>query len=247
MIERSPATVSLDPDILASTTTGALLTTPQKNETKPLLVADQVYEMVAARIFSGELAAGARLRIRDLADEVGTSVMPVREAIRQLVENGLAETEPHRGARVRAFTARELIHIYDVRSILEIEATRTGAPNVTPTDIAVMREACERMYRAVVHVNVHDALDEDERLLRTLYNAGGNPVMVEHIETLWIQCRAYKVIGASAAMQRQDSSLWTPQPALIDALEAGDVDLATTITHDSIAAARRRLEAELSP
>jgi DNA-binding GntR family transcriptional regulator len=213
---------------------------------RPLLAADQVYEMVAARIFSGDLAAGARLRIRDLADEAGTSVMPVREAIRQLVENGLAETEPHRGARVRRFTVRELIHIYDLRSLLEVEATRTGGPLVGAAEITEMRASCERMYRAVVHADISRALDEDEALLTTLYGAGGNPILLQHIQALWTQCRAYKVIGATAALQRQDSSLWRPQPALIDALESGDAELATTITRDSIAAARRRLEDELA-
>jgi DNA-binding GntR family transcriptional regulator len=212
----------------------------------PSLASDQVYEIVAARIFSGELAAGARLRIRELAEEVGTSVMPVREAIRQLVESGLAETEPHRGAHVRRFTVRELIHIYDLRSLLEIEATRAGASLVTAADIESMRASCERMYRAVVHGDVTGALDEDEDLLMTLYGSSGNPILVQHIKTLWTQCRAYKVIGATAAVQRQDSSLWRPQPALIDALEDRDVAMATTITRDSIAAARRRLEDELA-
>lgn len=210
-----------------------------------MLVADQVYESLAARIFSGELPAGTRLRIRDLAEDVGTSEMPVREAIRQLVETGLAQTLPHRGARVREFTTTELIHIYDVRSVLEIEATRQGAPRVTGEDVAAMRAACERMYRAVVQSRVDDALDEDEVLLRRLYQASGNPVLVEMIETLWTQCRAYKVIGARVAIASQDSSLWTPQPELIDALEAGDAELATQISRDSIAAARRRLESRI--
>ncbi|MDX3448678.1 GntR family transcriptional regulator [Streptomyces scabiei] len=61
------------------------------------LVADQVYEVLAGRIFTGELHAGARLRVRDIAEQVGTSVMPVREAVRLLVENGLAVSHPHRG------------------------------------------------------------------------------------------------------------------------------------------------------
>jgi DNA-binding GntR family transcriptional regulator len=171
--------------------------------------------------------------------------MPVREAIRQLVKSGLAETHPHRGARVREFTTRELIHIYDVRSLLEIEATRQGAPLVSTSDVQVMREACERMYRAVVQSRVNDALDEDENLLRQLYRAGGNTVLLDTIESLWTNCRAYKVIGARAAIQNQDTSLWTPQPALIDALEAGDTELAEAITRDSVAAARRRLEGEI--
>lgn len=210
------------------------------------LVADQVYDILANDIFTGRLPAGTRLPVRDVAAQVGTSVMPVREAIRLLVENGLAVSHPHRGARVREFTHRELIQIYEVRSLLEIEATRQGAPAVTAADLEEMRAACDRLYRAVVQRRVSDALDEDEALLRRLYRAGGNAVLLETIESLWVQCRPYKVIGARAAIQNHDSSLWAPQPALVDALRAGDTELAVEITRESVAAARRRLEAEIT-
>ncbi|MFI7067966.1 GntR family transcriptional regulator [Kribbella sp. NPDC050124] len=211
----------------------------------PTLVADQVYEILAQRIFDGDLAAGDRLPVRDLAEQVGTSVMPVREAIRLLVENGLAVTHPHRGARVRAFTVHELLDLYEVRTVLETEAARKGALSVTGEDLEEMRGACERMYRAVVQGRVTEALDEDENLLRRLYRAGGNDVLIATIESLWTQCRPYKVIGARAALEARDSSLWTPQPALIDALKAGDADLAVMITRDSLISARQRLEREI--
>lgn len=211
----------------------------------PTLVADQVYEILAQRIFDGDLAAGDRLPVRDLAEQVGTSVMPVREAIRLLVKNGLAVTHPHRGARVRAFTVHELLDLYEVRTVLETEAARKGALSVTGADLEEMRSACERMYRAVVQGRVTEALDEDENLLRRLYRAGGNDVLIATIESLWTQCRPYKVIGARAALEARDSSLWTPQPALIDALKAGDADLAVRITRDSLISARQRLEREI--
>jgi DNA-binding GntR family transcriptional regulator len=210
------------------------------------LVADQVYDILANDIFTGRLPAGARLPVRDVAAEVGTSIMPVREAIRLLVKNGLAVSHPHRGARVREFTHRELIQIYDVRSLLEIEATRQGAPEVTASDIEQMRATCGRLNRAVVQRRVSDALDEDEALLRCLYRAGGNDVLLGAIESLWIQCRPYKVIGARTALQNHDASLWAPQPALVDALQAGDTALAVDINRESVAAARRRLEERIA-
>lgn len=209
------------------------------------LVADQVYEILAKRIFDGELAAGDRLPVRDLAEQVGTSVMPVREAIRLLVKNGLAVTLPHRGARVREFTVHELLDLYEVRTLLEVEAARQGAAAIDDAGLAAMSAACERMYRAVVLGDVTEALDEDENLLRQLYRAGGNDVLVETIEALWVQCRPYKVIGARVAIDGRDSSLWTPQPALIEALREGDAERAVTITHDSLLSARQRLERQL--
>ena len=146
---------------------------------------------------------------------------------------------------MKTFTVAELIHIYDVRTTLEVDATKKGAPHVTKADIRHMETTLRRMRKAVDEGRIVDALDLDEELLRTLYKASGNPVLVNVIETLWLQCRPYKVIGATEALDKNDNSLWTPQPALVEALKAGDTEAATGITADSLASARRRLELRL--
>jgi len=211
----------------------------------PTLVADQVYEVLENAILTGTLESGSPLRVRDLAAMVGTSVMPVREAIRRLEEAGLATRIPHKGAVVRTFTATELIHIYDVRTILEVQAATQGAPNVSRKNLHEMETSCGRMQKAVAEGRIIDALDLDEDVLRTLYRASGNPVLVSTIEQLWLQCRPYKVIGATEALAKNDNTLWTPQPALVQALLDGDTAAATTITADSLASALRRLELRL--
>ena len=139
----------------------------------PALVADQVHEAIERAIFSGELPSGSRLRVRDLAAMVGTSVMPVRDAIRRLEEAGLAVREPHKGAVVREFTIAELLNIYSVRTLMETEAARQGAPKVSPTDLDRMESALASMRSAVEDRRVSDALDADEDFLRILYSAGG--------------------------------------------------------------------------
>ncbi|MEQ7739097.1 GntR family transcriptional regulator, partial [Escherichia coli] len=97
---------------------------------EPTLLTDQVYAMIHAAILSGDLPAGSRLKVRDLAEQVGTSVMPVREAIRRLEETGLAEREPHKGAVVKSLTLAELVHAYDVRRLLETEAAKLGCQQI---------------------------------------------------------------------------------------------------------------------
>lgn len=215
------------------------------NPVTPTLVADQVYEVLEKAILTGSLQSGSPLRVRGLAAMVGTSVMPVREAIRRLEEAGLATRIPHKGAMVRTFTVTELIHIYDVRTILEVQAATQGAPKVTARDLQNMATACSRMQEAVADGRIVDALDLDEEVIGTLYRASGNPVLISTIEQLWLQCRPYKVIGATEAVAKNDNTLWTPQPALVQALADGDTAAATTITADSLASALRRLELRL--
>src|SRR5699024_7025291 len=78
-------------------------------------LSDRVFEQLREQVVTGLLEPGSRLRVRDLAEQVGTSAMPVREAVRRLVESGLAEHEPYKGARVRRLDLAELESAYEVR------------------------------------------------------------------------------------------------------------------------------------
>lgn len=210
------------------------------------LVADQVFDAIHQGIINGDLVAGQRLRIRDLADQLGTSVMPVRDAIRRLEENGLVETIPYRGAVVRAFTAGELLNVYAVRRLLEVEASRLGVLNLTEANVAVLKEQYEAMTAALENGDVAACLEYDEKFLSTLYLASGNPVLLETIERLWVQCRAYKLIGARRAVAEGNSRmLWEFQAEMLKAVESRDVERMAELSNQSILAAMERIRQAL--
>jgi DNA-binding GntR family transcriptional regulator len=89
-----------------------------------LLLREHVKEAILERILSGEYAPGERLVETRLAREFETSQVPVREALRDLEMLRFVESEPFRGARVRAVTPEEMLEIYPVRSALEEVAAR---------------------------------------------------------------------------------------------------------------------------
>jgi DNA-binding GntR family transcriptional regulator len=214
---------------------------------EPSLLTDQVYNMIHEAIMSGDLPAGTRLRIRDLAAQVGTSVMPVREAIRRLEEAGLAERVPHKGAVVRGLTLAELVHVYDVRLLLEVQAARLGSQRISPAGVARMQNEYELMRTAIAERRVVAYLDHDEALLTILYEAGGNPVLVDTIQTLWEQCRAYKIVGAQAALNAPgDDSLWRHQQRLVAAARDHDGDAAAAVNNESLIDATARIKAQLA-
>lgn len=207
-------------------------------------VGDQVFEAIHAAIISGELPAGHRLRIRDLAADLGTSVMPVREAIARLQEIGLAESLPYRGAVVKDFSYQELLDLYAARSLLEVEATVLGAARVSPDDVARMRDELQAMDTALVQSDAVGYLDRDEDFLAIVYAAAGNRVLLEMIRMLWSRCRAYKVVGAERELESGDPSpLLQYQKSLLDAIVSGDVELAGRITAQSLEAATERIRA----
>jgi DNA-binding GntR family transcriptional regulator len=212
---------------------------------EPSLLTDRVFTAIHEAIMSGDLPAGARLRVRDLAMQVGTSVMPVREAIRRLEEAGLAERVPHKGAVVKRLTLAELEHVYDVRILLETEAAGLGAAAVDPEGCAQMAQLCDQMARAVADGRIVDALNHDEALLAVLYAAGGNPVLLEMIRGLWQRCRPYKILGARRAVESSDLTLWTFQPRIIEAARRHDVRATASINRESLVSAKARIRETL--
>ncbi|WP_210604023.1 GntR family transcriptional regulator [Brevibacterium oceani] len=209
-------------------------------------IGDQVFEAMQASILSGEYLSGQRLRIRQLAAELGTSVMPVRESLARLEEVGLVETSPHRGAVVKTFTAEELLQIYSVRRILEVEAVVHGAPKLTGEGRARLDDEFAAMQTALEAEDPAGYLDHDEELLATVYEAAGNPVLVETIRTLWLRCRAYKLVGARREIAAGDMApLLKHQRRLMDAVDAGDPALAASVTEDSFDDAVSRIRAGL--
>lgn len=210
---------------------------------QPGLLTDRVFDTIHAAIMSGDLPAGTQLKVRDLAEQVGTSVMPVREAIRRLEESGLAVREPHKGAVVKNLTMTELVHTYQVRTLLEVEAARLGGSAVTDEDCATMARLCDELNRAVDASDIVAALDLDEALLSVLYAAAGNPVLLDSIRGLWQRCRAYKIRGAQRARDLSDHSLWSFQPRIVEAARQGDGDAAAAITRESMMSAMGRIGA----
>ncbi len=209
-------------------------------------MADRVYAVLHESIMSGEFPVGYRLRIRDLAALVGTSEMPVREAIRRLEEAGFAERVPHRGSVVKGLDLAELIHAYDVRLLLEVEATQLGAKRIDKAGIAEMRQGLVSMRQAIAEGAVMDYLDRDEAVLGVLYEASGNPVLMDTVRSLWGQCRAYKTVGARSALDKpDDDALWRHQERLVEAVESGDAAAAAAVTRESLASAINRIKAQL--
>jgi DNA-binding GntR family transcriptional regulator len=214
---------------------------------EPTLLTDEVYAMIHEAIMSGDLPAGSRLKVRDLAAQVGTSVLPVREAIRRLEEAGLAQRSPHKGAVVKSLTLEELVHVYDVRRLLEVEAARSGAELISPQDCDKMQAEYDAMRAAITEGRVVACLDHDEALLTILYKASGNPVLMELIRALWNRCRAYKIVGARGSIDAgEDEPLWKYQLDLVAAARKNDAAAAAAVNDASLVDATTRIKERLA-
>jgi DNA-binding GntR family transcriptional regulator len=101
----------------------------------PLTKSEYAYHELRRRIIDAKLAPGTRLLLRPLAEELGLSVMPVRDALRMLEADGLVTLESHRGATVTQIPREEVLHIIGMRMWLEILAVREAVPLHTPASL----------------------------------------------------------------------------------------------------------------
>jgi len=106
---------------------------------------DEIASAIRQRIMSGEIPIGAQLRQAELANELGVSRTPVREALRQLHTSGLIEVVPNRGAVVRVPSPWEVRDAYEVRAELEGLACERAATRISATELQELREANEAM------------------------------------------------------------------------------------------------------
>lgn len=110
---------------------------------------ERVVSRLREAILKAEFKPGDRLVQEELADALGVSRMPVREALRQLEKEGLVQLEAHKGAIVTPVEVEDIDEIYELRAMLEAKAIERSMENLTSEDIQDIRQLVEDMEQAV--------------------------------------------------------------------------------------------------
>lgn len=157
-------------------------------------LADEVKKVLVDRITSGVLSPGDRLIELKIAEELGTSQAPVREALREIEAVGLVQFRRNRGAVVRKIEREELVQIYAVRAELEGFAAELAAGS----DIGpALLDLCDQMHAGVAQGDLSAFVDLNTAFHRMIVEAAGNGPLLEMWERLDIQTRT--------AVNRQDA------------------------------------------
>lgn len=198
-------------------------------------LATQVYEHLLRQISTGFYPPGQPLREADLSDQLGVSRTPIREALLRLTEYGLVEGEG-RSARVRCLTADEVVHLYQVRRALELEAARLACGRLTDDDFARLAAA-----------DPNELADSDEfeaacyrfdmALHRTIAERSGNPLLAQTLRRLHdcVQLVHKPVADRRSRLARELAE----HRAIIAALRAEDRRAARRAVSEHLAAACR--------
>jgi DNA-binding GntR family transcriptional regulator len=201
-------------------------------------VVDQVYAAVRTRILDGDLPRGAKLRQEALAEELGVSRTPLREALRRLAAEGLVQFHPNRGARVAELTLSAVRAAYEARLVFEPGAARLAAQRHPRKQLDAMRLAV-RAERA--GGETRDAYAASRAFHLALARASGNEYLVKLAESLWHPGLADAIFDRQA---RQPGSLdgdAEEHEAIAAAIADGDGTRAETLTRRHIRKALERL------
>jgi DNA-binding GntR family transcriptional regulator len=186
-------------------------------------------------ILRGILLPGERLRQEDIAEQLGVSRIPLRDAFRRLEAEGLVRIEGRRGARVASLTSADVNEIYEMRLLLEVHCVRLAARNVTEEGVSRLFEMSSRMH--VDHEGEAGRFARRE-FYAELYRWSERPKMREVILRLRDDVHRYHVLSSeydSHGAHRQ----------LLDLIAAHDGEGAARLMRRHLRAAREDLVASL--
>lgn len=191
------------------------------------LLRDTAYEALRDAIVRGELSPGSHVRDTDLAEQLGLSRAPVRNALARLADDGLVETKPQSYTRIAPLVLRDVRDAAAVVRAMHELATRTAVPVLTSADVTAMRRANRRFETATRKGDAISAMAADDQLHGVLMRSCGNRAVAATIERYTplirrLEIRQFSTSVAQRSVERHEQ--------LIDACASRDTDRAVKVT-----------------
>ncbi|HEY1276207.1 MAG TPA: GntR family transcriptional regulator [Thermoleophilaceae bacterium] len=179
-------------------------------------------EGVRNLILRGDLKPGDRIRQEALATEYGVSRIPVREALRQLENEGLISLVPHSGARVARVDLHECVELYRLREVIEPLVIAASVPNLSDEDIADLRQRMQAIEDAAS--DVQHWLAEDRQFHLATYRRAEMPRALRMVEGFWNQTQQYRRAYVGSLTPERLEIVHLEHRLIIDAIERRDAE-----------------------
>jgi DNA-binding GntR family transcriptional regulator len=193
---------------------------------------DSTYQHIRQWLGVGRFLPGERLKIRQVAAELGVGVMPVRAALQRLAAEGALVNSPNCGVAVPRLSRAEFDDVLQVRLLVEGEAAERGTLRLSDAECERLVALSESMRVAVAAADAKGYLDANEDFHRTLYGAAGSPTLMSLIETVWLK------VGPI-------SNQLFDEPAAVPLLNDAHEDAVAALLRRDGAAVRRAIERDL--
>lgn len=164
---------------------------------------DVVFNTLRDAIINGDIEPGERLIEISLADTLGVSRTPVREAIRELETEGLVVMTPRKGAEVAKISNKDLTDVLEVRRVLEVLAVELACEKITPEQLARLEENLNDFDACVGKGSASDLSSLDENFHEIIYNATDNKRLVQILSNLRKQMYRYRFVYIKTLSHRK--------------------------------------------
>jgi GntR family transcriptional regulator of gluconate operon len=188
------------------------------------------YESIRESILDGRYRMGEHVVESTVAEELGISRGPVREALKRLTQEGLAVEYPRRGTFVRTITARDFIDIYNVRLAVESAAARLATRHGTSLDR--VESTIQKMSAAASRGNIARTVSLEMQVHREICLASDNPFLLSVLQTL--QGPMHLALGLDDAAYDNLEDITTEHTVLLEALRSGDPEVAAAAIQQHI-------------
>ncbi len=155
---------------------------------------DVIFETLRKAIISGDIKPGERLMEVSLAEQMGVSRTPVREAIRRLEAEGLVTMVPRKGTHVSELSSKDIIDVLEVRGALDKLATSLAAKRVQPQQIRALESIHRQFISCVEKGNMEGAIRKDIEFHDAIYAASGNSRLIGVLSSLKEHVYRFRVI-----------------------------------------------------
>ncbi|MGI6486349.1 MAG: GntR family transcriptional regulator [Tepidanaerobacteraceae bacterium] len=200
------------------------------NNYKPLR--DLVFEALREAILSGKIKPGERLMEIQLAEEMGVSRTPVREAIRKLELEGFVVMIPRKGAYVAGMSLKEAADVFEIRASLEGLAAALAAERITDDEIETMENILKEISSAVKDKDVKEVIKKDAELHNVLFAATRNSQLAQIICNLKEKIDRFRLQSFSNPSRMKN--IVKEHRKIVDAIKARDADNAEQLAREHI-------------
>ncbi|HBG17163.1 MAG TPA: GntR family transcriptional regulator [Firmicutes bacterium] len=197
---------------------------------KPLR--ELVFEVLREAIISGQLAPGERLMEIQLAEELGVSRTPVREAIRKLELEELVLMVPRKGAYVASLSMKDVVEVFEIRGALEGLAAALAAERITEEELESLQRQLVKSAEMIGNADLQGMVEADTGFHQILYQASRNERLAQIINNLREQIQRFRQTSLSYP-GRMKIAL-EEHREIVDAVSARDPEMARKLAQDHI-------------
>lgn len=199
----------------------------------------QIYQIIKKEICDGNYPPGQWLQEKELAEQLNVSRSPVREALKQLVDEGLAIEYPNKGVFVKEFTVKDIEEIYDLRILLESYAIKNSVKTLTSINIQELMDILKKLVKCYEDNDLAHYIEIDTHLHQYIITLGGNSLVIDIYRRIYSQSQQFRIYSLTTQRRFDDSV--TEHRGIVENLIAGNWKEADRINRIHLSLAREEI------